>query len=234
MKSIQCFNRGFRPFAMFTSAKQLVTGILFASMLFLSPSLRSDIAVYTQTSSLGGGSYNGATPIGNTFSNINQATTLKLITLYMANDSSGASGTLRLNIYEATTGTGPYTYTGGILGFAELNLATVGGTDFYSFGFSRGPSLEANKRYAFMTDISHVNDANYMRFYNNGGTFEGQNLIEGSIGQDRSILGEVFVETTAVPEPGTLILTGSALLAGAIGVYFTRRHKDQALTPAAV
>lgn len=32
-------------------------------------------------------------------------------------------------------------------------------------------------------------------------------------------------ETTAVPEPGTLILTGSALAAGAVGAYFKRRRK---------
>ena len=55
------------------------------------------------------------------------------------------------------------------------------------------------------------------------------------LGSDYAVAGQVVVsETTAVPEPGTLILTGSALLAGAIGVYFTRRHRDQALTPTAV
>jgi len=55
------------------------------------------------------------------------------------------------------------------------------------------------------------------------------------LGSDYAVAGQVVVsETTAVPEPGTLILTGSALLAGAIGVYFTRKHRDQALTPTAV
>jgi hypothetical protein len=68
-------------------------------------------------------------------------------------------------------------------------------------------------------------DGNYMR---------PENAIYNGDGQDWAMNGIVEVGTTAVPEPGTLILTGSALLAGAIGVYFTRRHRDQALTPAAV
>lgn len=34
-------------------------------------------------------------------------------------------------------------------------------------------------------------------------------------------------DTTSVPEPGTMILTGSALAAGAISTYFKRRRKDK-------
>ena len=37
--------------------------------------------------------------------------------------------------------------------------------------------------------------------------------------------GAAFTLYTAVPEPGTLILTGSALAAGAVGAYFKRRRK---------
>ncbi len=34
-------------------------------------------------------------------------------------------------------------------------------------------------------------------------------------------------ETTAVPEPGTLILTATTLAGGAIGVYINRRRKSR-------
>jgi hypothetical protein len=34
-------------------------------------------------------------------------------------------------------------------------------------------------------------------------------------------------ETTAVPEPGTLILTATTLAVGAIGVYINRRRKSR-------
>ena len=37
----------------------------------------------------------------------------------------------------------------------------------------------------------------------------------------------LFYDSTSVPEPATMILTGSALAAGAIGAYFKRRRKPQ-------
>ena len=41
--------------------------------------------------------------------------------------------------------------------------------------------------------------------------------------------GEIFQAslTVAVPEPASMILTGSALAVGAIGAYFKRRRKPQ-------
>jgi hypothetical protein len=36
------------------------------------------------------------------------------------------------------------------------------------------------------------------------------------------------MDVTAVPEPGTMILTGTALAAGAVGAYFKRRRKAKA------
>ena len=37
----------------------------------------------------------------------------------------------------------------------------------------------------------------------------------------------LFYDSTSIPEPATMILTGSALAAGAIGAYFKRRRKPQ-------
>ena len=37
----------------------------------------------------------------------------------------------------------------------------------------------------------------------------------------------LFYDSTSIPEPTTMILTGSALAAGAIGAYFKRRRKPQ-------
>ena len=37
----------------------------------------------------------------------------------------------------------------------------------------------------------------------------------------------LYYDSTSVPEPATIILTGSALAVGAIGAYFKRRRKPQ-------
>ena len=39
--------------------------------------------------------------------------------------------------------------------------------------------------------------------------------------------GYLYYDSASVPEPATMILTGSALAAGAIGAYFKRRRKPQ-------
>ena len=44
---------------------------------------------------------------------------------------------------------------------------------------------------------------------------------------DTNMAAYLYYDSTSVPEPATIILTGSALAAGAIGAYFKRRRKPQ-------
>jgi len=101
-------------------------------------------------------------------------------------------------------------------------------------------TLSANTNYAFYlnaTGVSFPSSSQIVYRVSNAPPYTNGNLFSSTFPNGATngydISGQIDV-TTAVPEPGTLILTGSALLAGAIGVYFTRRHRDQALTPTAV
>jgi len=253
MKPSQFLNIGIRHFAMIASAKQLITAILFASMFFLSPSLRADI-VYSNLTGTNALSLGDNT--GNTFTTGSSASTIKSISLYLFQTSEyydewgytrTASGLMRIDLYRATNNAPPTlntwdVSTTGILQSSDRinvdRISIYGG--MVTFNFSDGIALDANTRYSFHTGFQGASNYDLVYAYSKNGTTSGgstigtQNLIIGSNAYNQSIYGTVEVETTAVPEPGTLILTGSALLAGAIGVYFTRRHKDQALTPASV
>ena len=225
---------------MVASAKQLANAILFASMLVLCSSLRAEI-IYT--TNLGRAEINGNNNLGNTFINTTgSAKVIQTISLYLANQGNQASGTMRLGIYatEQTSDSIPmYNKTGSALATASINVSSLpnnpnDGATIFNFS-SFGLSIANNTRYAFYTDNSEITQASYLIMqFSDGNYMSPENAIYNGVGQDWAMNGTVEVESTAVPEPGTLILTGSALLAGAIGVYFTRKHRDQALTPATV
>jgi hypothetical protein len=260
MKSIRCLNRGFIPFAMVASAKQLLTAILFASMLFFAPSLRAGIVYNVPIDSSGyyyNNSYAGSFGYaGNTFSTTS-ATTLKSISVYLNNLNESLTGNATLRVYATTYFAHPYYPSGYVITGSSLTESSIARSGIssasdtptdankYTFNFtgSNAYNLTANTRYAFMLETLNIgmwqnfsNDyapgENFVEIYYDNST--SPSTIYNNPIPYSSIAGQVEVETTAVPEPGTLILTGSALLAGAIGVYFTRRHKDQALTPATV
>jgi hypothetical protein len=245
MQSSRCLNREFRPFGMVASAKQPVTAILFAFMLLLSPSLRADIVtVYNQTGFTTVVKYPGSN-WGNSFQNADSETKLKSITIYLwnygYNSSSGylyAQGTLKLDIFQAAGSSGSWLPTGTSMGTASANRLFTGefqNENSYTFDFSSlNLNLASGGNYAFRANFTSLDNSDGVWISSNTGSWNGQNSFYDNNLPGGSFKGQVFVETTAVPEPRTLILTGSALLAGAIGVYFTRRHRDQALTPAAV
>ena len=247
MKSSQFLNIGFRPFALIAYAKQLVATTLFASMLFFAPSLRADIVTVYNLTSLSGQYTGYSGNWGNSFKNAPSASTLKTISLYIGNNGYDfvsdkfvyASGTLKLDIFAAIGGNGNWTPTGTSLGTATANNSFNGGYQSqatYTFDFSSlNINLASGGNYAFQANFTGLTNANALNVYSESGSWNGQNSFVANGATGRSLNAVVTVdETTAVPEPGTLILTGSALLAGAIGVYFTRRHRDQALTPASV
>jgi len=236
------------------SIKKTLSFIVLTTVLLLCPSIQADIVYEVlPAENPDSQSYSLATTnLGNTFSNSSRPSLINSVSLYLYNngvlDDSGytyyARGTLSLGIYATTkdSTTGLYGISGDILVSASIDLLTVpdaGPANLYKFDFTGATiadrALSAGTRYAFYTDFSEAFDIGALWFGTNNTAFPDQNIIFDGIGfPDQSMVGTVEVETTAVPEPGTLILTGSALLAGAIGVYFTRRHRDQALTRAAV
>ena len=234
------------------SIKKTLSFIVLTTVLLLCPSIQADIVYEVLPAEIPASqSYSLATAnLGNTFSNSSSPSLINSVSLYLYNngvlDDAGttyyATGTLSLGIYATTKNntTGLYDISGDVFVSASINLSTVpdaGLANLYTFDFTGAKiadrALSAGTRYAFYTDFSGASDIGALYFGTNNTAFPDQNIIFGGIGSPgQSMVGTVDV--TAVPEPGTLILTGSALLAGAIGVYFTRRHKDQALTPAAV
>ena len=196
---------------------------------------------------------------GNTFSTSTRGMNLSSISLYLTNYSS-ATGNANLKIYNTNFedyggGYSGYRATGSSIAQAVIDRTSIaagptppGSANLYTFNFtgSNAINIAADTRYAFILETTGlgvwINSSNstsqnvvYKNEYDYGEYGAGTSY--GFFGSTNSMAGKVEIasaETTAVPEPGTLILTGSALLAGAIGVYFTRRHKDQALTPAAV
>ena len=205
----------------------------FAFFLFVAPFLRADVIYDVGTSSTSTIQYRGEA-VGNSFCTASSNTKLQTVSLYLYRTAS--FGNITVSIFN-TTGTGSsrvttgsslasVTYDASVITSNSSASPTLFGFDFSGSNFQ----LTANTHYAFMTTTTNYG---LYGFYTNTNPYNGvDNMIQGTSAYPNAISGKV--EVTAVPEPGTLILTGSALLAGAIGVYFTRRHRDQALTPAAV
>ena len=124
---------------------------------------------------------------------------------------------------------------GGVFFYSDLAYSTAGGIITFETGFGKIGStiLDANSDYELTI--------------NNDGT----EILRASICTDSSVTNSIpdwiystslvtyppngsaaFTLYTAVPEPGTLILTGTALVAGAVGAYLKRRRKNRAETDA--
>ena len=223
------------------STKKLILSAIFLVLIFLCPSIRADIVVYSNIVS-DAVYINGGVNFGNTFSNTASASNIKSVSLYFINngvqDDTGftywATGTMNLGIYATTLNSGLYVKNGAALVTASLNMSIApdsGSPAFYTFDFTGSPildrNLSADARYAFFTDFSDVSNVGALHFYVNNSSYPDQNYISDNIGfPNQSVVGTV--EVAAVPEPGTLILTGSVLAVGAIGAYIKRRRKNRA------
>ena len=150
-----------------------------------------------------------------------------------------ATGTMNLGIYATTLNSvsGLYDLSGPALVTASFDMSNApdsglpsGNPEFYTFDFTNSlgdRNLSANARYAFFTDFSDVTNVGALHFYVNNSSYSDQNYISDNLGfPNQSVVGTV--EVAAVPEPGTLILTGSVLAVGAIGAYIKRRRKNRA------
>ena len=171
---------------------------------------------------------------GNTFSTGIQASTLKTISLYLSK-SGTISGNLLLKIYATTGPSGPentYVPMGAALGSSSIDVSLIGAGSDVVFNYS-GVNLAAGTRYAFQADFNSVDfgsPAGLITYYTNSDGYGDQNYFrtpDYTTGLE-AVQGVVTVDVASVPEPGTLILTGTALVAGAIGAYIKRRRKTKA------
>ncbi len=243
--------------------RRFLVGAMFLAAMVSCPSLRSDIVYDVGVNSTGSYAASTLNIdergsevyyYGNTFSTSKSGMNLSSISLYLTNRSF-ETGNATLKIYDTIfydrgSGSSGYIATRDSIAQAVIDRTLIitdgptppGLANLYTFNFtgSNAINIAADTRYAFMLEtidlavwVNYSNPTSqnvvYKNVYDHGPNRAG--TYQGFYGSTYSMAGTV--EVVAVPEPGTLILTGSALLAGAIGVYFTRRHKDQALTPAA-
>lgn len=186
------------------------------------------------------GSVSSSNILGQTFTNANYSSTINYITMYLAKGTG--VGTVSLSIYAVT----PYTDGGGHSGYKPTGAAlstsnSIDASTLWTGGYTNQATftgfthyeLAANTRYAYQLNTSGLTSGQVAfnagaltnstttgqyRFYSsNGGT-------SYDLTGDYNILSG-FVDVTAVPEPTTLVLTGGALAAGAIGAYFNRRRR---------
>jgi hypothetical protein len=127
---------------------------------------------------------------------------------------------------------------GAALGSSSIDVSLIGAGSDVVFNYS-GVNLAAGTRYAFQADFNSVNfgsPAGSITYYTDSDGYGEQNYFRtpddpadtGYTTGLEAVQGVVTVDVASVPEPGTLILTGTALVAGAIGAHLKRRRKAKA------
>ena len=169
-----------------------------------------------------------------------------VVTLENAVSGSSKAGSTYLYIRLVTSGTGAFQ-----LGTLTLNGSSANDEMNYSLKNSSGDTINSiSGTVTSSNGIFTINNANLFgsgtqwlvienlvaSAYNlgNSATLSGgasnvsNGLLTSNFGVDTAP-SDIFQAslTVNVPEPATMILTGSALAAGAIGAYFKRRRKPQ-------
>jgi len=99
----------------------------------------------------------------------------------------------------------------------------------YMYSYNMAANTEYNLQIraygnsGLMTLSSGTTLVNNMSDYITGATQTANNGSDANVGSNYGASFDLYY--TSVPEPGTLILTSSALVAGAIGAYFKRRRR---------
>jgi hypothetical protein len=220
-----------------------------------SPSLRADL-IYNVglQSGVGGQTLRSTTDYaGNSFLTSSAPATLNSISLYLGLQGDinletdmfvYPTGTLYLDIYTTTATGGLYVPNLSTkLATASINVSTLT-TNSYpstltSFNYTgvNAITLSANTNYAFSLNASEIYFPSTMDMmtginyrlnltnpYTNGNMFNNSNA-NGSSSIDMS--GEIDV-TTAVPEPGTMILFGVTMAIGGAAAVIRKRRKRNA------
>jgi hypothetical protein len=182
---------------------------------------------------------------GNSFLTGSAPSTLNSISLYLGRLRLGTTfptGTLALDIYIAKASTTPGLYVPDLstkLATASANVSSLT-TNSYpsiltSFNYTgvNAITLSANTNYAFYLNATNVSFSsrgmityrfNTTNPYTNGNQFSNSNTT-GSSSIDMS--GQIDV-TTAVPEPGTMILFGVTMAIGGAAAVIRKRRKRNA------
>jgi len=89
-------------------------------------------------------------------------------------------------------------------------------------------NLLTNKTYTISLTIAHTN--NYLKIGTAGAVYDVTSGISNywaspTSAHSNHVAIQLYYDPASVPEPGTMILTGTALTAGAIGAYIKRRRK---------
>ena len=113
------------------------------------------------------------------------------------------------------------------LGSFNYDQTDVGGERIINWSSDYNGFLNASTTYT----VKISNQANFYQIGSNSYNIEStitdywRNALKGS---DTSVAIKLYYDPATVPEPGTLILTGSALVAGAVGAYIKRRRNNRA------
>jgi hypothetical protein len=119
-----------------------------------------------------------------------------------------------------TTHTGTFNIGANTASSTELAIAWSGGNW----------DLLANKTYTISLTLSSGTINNYLSINNNTSPYKVEPGISNYWASPTSlhtnhVAIQLYYDAASVPEPGTMILTGTALTAGAIGAYIKRRRK---------
>ena len=158
----------------------------------------------------------------NTNSSLNSFKSVKFLNLGSMSTSGGSISSLNI---QAILRLGAFTATDNIVYTtpnAAINLTNIGNTNWAAssnytleFNINQGTAVTLDQRY--ISDNGVVTNS-LPDWISSSSQFSGTSDSVGSF-------GVAFSLYSAVPEPTTMILTGSALAAGAIGAYFKRRRK---------
>lgn len=157
-------------------------------------------------------------------------TVLRFSTTNLAGGKVGGLGLFSLGQVSSITGT--IAFNDGLNDVAKASFSASGflnGQEVSNlFWLIGNGSLNADSTYDVNVTVTGG------QFFQNTGNF---NVASGVsdywdplsvvAGATDSAAVTIYYDTTSVPEPGTLILTGSALAAGAVGAYFKRRRKTR-------
>jgi len=159
--------------------------------------------------------------------------TLRSISLNLFNTSSSNTGTYAIKLYSGNLpssgselGTGTWesirsTNSANVITVSSLNNRLLANTKYWIGVEITGGNLGSARQWAFKDTNLFDNNNGYLdwAFYDG---------ISWIVQPTTHAMGLVINgETAAVPEPGTLILTVTALLAGVIGAYAKRRRKTR-------
>jgi hypothetical protein len=139
-------------------------------------------------------------------------------------------------IFTTQTGTVTFKSSGGIsedqtasFQLSNVNNDLSGNAVNLSWGSGSSGYLLASRTYTL--DLAFAGAT--VDQFTKGGTYSVESGISNywaspTAGATGSVAVQIYYDTTSVPEPGTMILTGTALAAGAVGAYFKRRRKAKA------